>query len=62
MTDKVFEMIMDIRSSGECNMLDIIAVQNESYKKGFFDLVVYLENHKKEYVQFIITGQRPDQD
>ncbi len=62
MTDKVFEEIMEIRSSGECNMIDIIAVQNAAYKKGFFETVVYLEEHRKEYVQLILTGQRPEKD
>ena len=62
MTDKVFDQIMEIRKSGICNMLDCIAVQNEAYKKGFFHLVVYLEEHRKEYVQLILTGERPEQD
>ena len=62
MTDKVFDQIMEIRKSGICNLFDIIAIQNEAYKKGFFELVVYLEEHKKEYVQFILYGKRPDQD
>ena len=60
MTDKVYEQIMVIRGSGICNMFDVIAVQNEAYKKGFFDLVVYLEEQKKEYVQFILYGERPE--
>ena len=62
MTDKVFEMIMDIRNSGACNMIDIAAVQRNAYEKGFFDLVIYIEEHKKEYIQFILTGERPKQD
>ena len=62
MTDKVFDQIMEIRSTAECNMLNTIAVQSCAYKKEFFELVVYLEEHKKEYVEFILYGKRPDQD
>jgi negative regulator of sigma E activity len=62
MTDKVFDQIMEIRSSGVCNMVDTMAVQNEAYKKGFFDLVVYIEEHKKEYVQFILYGKRQEEE
>ena len=58
MTEKVYEMIMDIRNSGECNMLDTIAVQNEAYKKGYYELVIFIKDHKKEYVKFIFTGAR----
>ena len=58
MDDKIFEQIMDIRDSGVCNMLDTIAVQYEAYKKGYFELVVYLLEHKKEYSKFILTGER----
>ena len=58
MDDKIFEQIMNIRDSGVCNMLDTIAVQNEAYKKGYFVLVVYIEEHKKEYSKFILTGER----
>ena len=62
MTDKVFNQIMEIRRSGECNMLDTSAVQNIAYKKRFFETVVFIEEHKKEYVEFILHGKRPDQD
>ena len=57
-TDKIFDQIMDIRNSGACNMLDTIAVQNEAFKKEFFELVVLIEDNKKAYAKFIMTGER----
>ena len=57
-TDKIFEQLMDIRSSGTCNMFDTVAVQNEAYRRGFFETVILIEEHKKEYAKFIMTGER----
>lgn len=57
-TDKIFEQIMDIRDSGICNMLDTVAVQNEAFKEEFFETVVLIEEHKKEYVRFIMYRER----
>ena len=57
-TDTIFDQIMDIKKSGACNMLDIVSVQNEAFRKEYFDLVVLIEDNKKAYVQFIMTGER----
>lgn len=46
---------MAIRDSGETNMLDTCTVQYIADRMGFYELVVYLEEHKKEYVNFIFT-------
>lgn len=56
MTEKVRSQIMAIRDSGETNMLDTRTVQYIADRMGFYELVVYLEEHKKEYVHFIFTG------
>ena len=50
--------IMTIRDSGACNMFDLLKVQEEAYKMGFYELVVFLNEHKKEYAEFILTGKR----
>jgi hypothetical protein len=39
-------------------MFDLPRVQEEAYKKGFYELVVFLNEHKKEYAEFILTGKR----
>ena len=57
MTDKVFRQIMQIRDSAETNMIDTNTVQRLAFERDFYELVVYIEEHKKEYVHFIMTGR-----
>lgn len=57
MTEKIRSQIMAIRNSGETNMLDTRTVQYIADRMGFYELVVYLEEHKKEYVNFIFAGK-----
>jgi len=58
MTDKLLEQILAIRSDAKCNMFDTVGVQREANEKGFYELVIFLEEHKKEYAKFILTGER----
>lgn len=37
-------------------MLDTNLVQRLAYERDFYELVVFLEEHKKEYVNFILYG------
>lgn len=57
MTDKVFQQLMDIRDSGLTNMFDTNIVQRLAYDRDYFELVMYIEDHKKEYAHFIMTGR-----
>ena len=57
MTDKVFQQLMDIRESGLTNMFDTNMVQRLAYDRDYFELVMYIEDHKKEYAHFIMTGR-----
>jgi len=57
MTDKVIGQIMAIRETGETNMFDVTRVQRLAYEKGFHELVLFLQEHKKEYARFILTGE-----
>lgn len=57
MDTKVKAQIMKIRDSGRTNMFDTHMVQYLSNEYGYYDLVVFLEEHKKEYVRFIMTGE-----
>lgn len=57
MTAKVREQIMAIRDSGETNMLDVRNVQWIANRENYFDLVIYIEEHPKEYFRFIMTGK-----
>ena len=56
MTDKVFRALLKIRDSGATNMFDTNMVQRLAYDQKEYDLVMYIEDHKKEYVHFIMYG------
>jgi hypothetical protein len=56
--DTLFEQIMEVRSSGQCNMLDATAVQRYAYDHDLFKLVTFIEEHKREYAEFILHGKR----
>ncbi len=51
------EQIMAVRDSGEANMLDVNAVQRIANREDFYELVIYLEEHRREYASFILTGE-----
>ena len=54
MTEKVFRQLMEIRDSGLTNMFDTNTVQRLAYDREMYELVMYIEEHKKEYVHFIM--------
>lgn len=56
-TEKIKEQILAIRDSGVTNMFDVNRVQYEANERGFYELVVFLINHRKEYSQFILIGE-----
>ena len=57
MDKKTKEQILAIRDTGLTNMFDVATVQRITYDMGFHELVVYLEDKRKEYVHFILTGE-----
>ena len=57
MTEEIREQIMAIRDTGLTNMFDLNAVQRLTYEREFYELVMYIEDHKPQYVKFILTGQ-----
>lgn len=57
MTEIIKEQILIIRETGLTNMFDLPMVQRLAYERDFFDLVVYIEEHPKEYAHFIMTGE-----
>ena len=56
-TDKIKEQIVSIKNSGVCNMFDIVAVQREAFEKGYNELIILIEENKKAYSNFILTGR-----
>lgn len=57
MNETIKEQILAIRDTGLTNMFDVNEVQRLAYERDFYDLVLYLEDNRKEYVQFIMTGE-----
>lgn len=57
MTDTVREQILAIRDSGRTNMFDTNMVQRLAYENGYYELVCYIEEYRREYVRFIMTGE-----
>lgn len=56
MTETIREQILAIRDTGLTNMFDVRTVQRLSFDRDFYELVCYLEEHRKEYVRFIMFG------
>ncbi len=52
------EQILAIRETGEVNMFDVRAVQYIAHCKGFYELVIFLQDRRKEYVEFILHGDQ----
>ena len=57
MSETVKEQILAIRDIGLTNMFDVRTVQRIANDRGFYELVVYLEEHRREYAHFILTGE-----
>ena len=57
MSEAVKEQILAIRDTGLTNMFDVRTVQHIANDMKFYELVVYLEEHRREYAHFIFTGE-----
>ena len=57
MTEKIREQIIAIQKTGRTNMFDTKTVQVIAHEMEFYELVIFIEDHKKEYAQFILTGE-----
>ena len=53
----VKDQILAVRDTGETNMFDVNTVAQIALREGFYELVDYLLEHKREYSSFILTGQ-----
>lgn len=56
MNETIRNQILAIRDMGLTNMFDVHMVQRLAYERNYFELVIFLEEHQKEYVQFILYG------
>lgn len=57
MTEIIRKQIIAVHATGEANMFDIPLVQVIADRMEFYELVIYLEEHRAEYVHFILTGE-----
>ena len=57
MTDKIREQILAVRKTGRTNMFDVPMVQYIANEMRFYELVIFLAEHRSEYVNFILTGE-----
>ena len=57
MTQTIKEQILAVRDTGETNMFDVNRVQSLANLRGYYELVEYLEKHRREYANFILYGR-----
>jgi len=55
-TQKVFDGIEAVRNSGLTNMLDKYTVQRLCLDLEYYEAVVWIEDHNKEYARAISEG------
>ncbi len=53
---RVRDGILEVRDTGKTNMFDTNTVQVIANEMGFYETVIFIEEHKKEYSTFIMTG------
>ena len=58
MTDKIIEQIELVRSAGKCNMLDTTAVQRYAHDNHLYELVIFIEENRREYAEYILQRKR----
>ena len=62
MDEKIREQILTVRETALTNMFDIHAVQRIAFDMDFYELVIFIEEHRSEYVNFILHGDREKQN
>lgn len=58
MTPMIREQILAVRDTGLTNMFDLTAVQRIAFSMDFLELVCFLKEQQREYVRFILTGEK----
>lgn len=57
MDEKIKEQVLSIRATGACNMFDANMVQRLANERGFYELVIFIEERRDKYSEFILTGR-----
>ncbi len=56
-TEKIRDQILEIRAGGSVNMCNMAAVQRAAFDRDFYELVLFIEENREEYWNFILTGK-----
>ena len=56
-TEKIKDQILAVRDSGTVNMCHMAAVQRAAFDRGFYELVLFIEENREEYWNLILTGR-----
>ena len=57
MSEQIKTQILKVRDTGLTNMFDTNVVQKIAFEMELYELVNVLEDNKKAYVHFILTGE-----
>ena len=57
LTEKIKEQIFAVRDSGAANMCETEAVQRAAFDRGFYELVLFIEENRESYWDFVLTGK-----
>ena len=57
---RIIEGVEFVRDTGLTNMFDSPLVQRIAFDNGYYELVNFIEEHKKEYGHLILTGEFPE--
>ena len=49
--------MLKVRDTVKTNMFDVLAVHLIAYEIERYELVLWLEDHKTEYIKFILTRE-----
>lgn len=58
--EKIREQVLAVRDTGITNMFDSPMVQRIAFDNGYYELVNFIEEHKKAYGHLILTGEFPE--
>ena len=53
------QQILAVRDTGKTNMLDTNTIQRIAFDNGYHELVCFIEDNRKAYAEFIISGTEP---
>ena len=58
--DRIIAGVRFVQGTGLTNMFDSPMVQRIAFDNDYYELVNFIDEHKKEYGHLIMTGEFPD--